>query len=120
MLRIILTASLLSACSAPLAKLTQDPIEYALEVYGDVSPACEARVRAIEFEVAPLEDVRNRCQNQRALGCVEKYDAVGARALIAEGEGLDTYAHEAMHILLRCEWRQDPGHIHEVWRAPYL
>lgn len=121
MLRALITALLLSACTAPIAELEQDPVQYALDSYGDVSEACLERALNIEFVVLPLERVRERCNSQRAVGCVEKYDAVSSRALVAEGEGADTYAHEAMHIILRCERGDgDASHSDHVWHEKFL
>lgn len=122
MLRAIIAAVLLSACTSPIAELAGDPVQYALDSYqGELPEACVERALDIEFVEVELSVVRERCNSQRAVGCVEKYDAVSSRALIARGEKADTYAHEAMHIILRCATGDgDATHSRDEWHTKWL
>lgn len=94
---------------------TENAIAAFISVHGELSEYCAQRARDLEIDWVPVADVRAQCDNERAVGCLYRYDAVRADAMIAEGQGADVVAHETLHVIFHCAqpFNYDGNHNHK-------
>jgi len=100
---------------------TECAITHFVEVAGyEPRQQCQDVTRATTFDYVSHDVVSKKCGEDR-LGCVTAYSPNGGIATIEnneDGRVPAVSAHEAMHILLRCETGNfDEAHLKTVWEG---